>query len=137
MLRKWYALCDGQPRNAQPPAVILAALADDLNTAQAIAEMHQIAQAGDGAELAASLRLLGLLGGEVPQWARAQSVDLSRYEAALGAARETAKLSKDFAPVDALKSALTSAGIEVRMTKEGVELIPAPGFDPAKLEGLL
>jgi cysteinyl-tRNA synthetase len=137
VLRKWYALCDGQPRDAQPPAVILAALADDLNTAQAIAEMHKIAQAGEGTALAASLRLLGLMGDAVPQWARGQSVDLSRHAAALSAARDMAKLTKDFAPVDALKSALTAAGVEVRMSKDGVELIPGPGFDPAKLEGLL
>lgn len=136
-LRKWYALCDDQTPDAHPPAVILAALADDLNTAQAITEMHQIAQAGQGAALAASLRLLGLLGDAFPAWARAQSVDLSRQAAALSAARDMAKQTKDFGPVDALKSALTAAGVEVRMSKEGVELIPGPGFDPAKLEGLL
>ena len=45
-------------------------------------------------------------------------------------------VSKDFAAVDALKSALTAAGVEVRMSKAGVELLPGPGFDAAKLEGL-
>jgi len=136
-LRKWYALCDGQRLDAPPPAAILAALADDLNTAQVIAEMHQIAQAGDEPALAAGLRLVGLMGDGVPQWSRAQSVDLSHYAAALGAARDVAKMTKDFARVDALRSALTAAGVEVRMSKDEVELLPGPGFDPAKLEGLL
>jgi cysteinyl-tRNA synthetase len=44
--------------------------------------------------------------------------------------------TKDFAPVDALKSALIEAGVEVRMSKAGVELVPGPGFDPSKLEDL-
>ena len=34
------------------------------------------------------------------------------------------------------KGALVAAGIEVRMSKAGVELIPGPGFDPAALEDL-
>jgi cysteinyl-tRNA synthetase len=50
--------------------------------------------------------------------------------------RAEAMTTKDFAPVDALKSALTAAGVEVRMSKAGVELLPGPGFDPAKLESL-
>ena len=44
--------------------------------------------------------------------------------------------SKDFRHVDALKSALTDAGIEVQMDKEGVRLKPGPNFNPAKLEVL-
>ena len=50
--------------------------------------------------------------------------------------RQKAIETKDFAPVDALKSALTAAGVEVRMSKAGVELLPGPGFDPEKLRGL-
>lgn len=44
--------------------------------------------------------------------------------------------TKDFSEVDRLKAALLDAGVEVRMSKDGVELIPGAGFDPAKLEGL-
>ena len=44
--------------------------------------------------------------------------------------------SKDFSAVDAMKAALTAAGVEVRMSKAGVELLPGPGFDAAKLEAL-
>jgi len=36
-----------------------------------------------------------------------------------------------------LKTAFQTAGIEVRMSKTGVELIPAAGFDMAKLDGVL
>jgi len=58
-------------------------------------------------------------------------------QARLETARAVAKETKDFTAVDVLKSSITAAGVEVRMSKEGVELIPGPNFDPAKLEGLL
>ena len=45
--------------------------------------------------------------------------------------------TKDFSEVDRLKTALIDAGVEVRMSKAGVELLPGAGFDAAKLEGLL
>jgi cysteinyl-tRNA synthetase len=51
-------------------------------------------------------------------------------------AREEAKLTKDFSRVDKIKAALTSAGVEVRMTKDGIDLVPGPNFDPTKLEAL-
>ncbi|MEO2106527.1 MAG: cysteine--tRNA ligase, partial [Actinomycetota bacterium] len=44
--------------------------------------------------------------------------------------------TKDFTEVDRLKAALTAAGVEVRMSKQGVELLPGPDFDPDKLDGL-
>jgi len=51
--------------------------------------------------------------------------------------REEAMQSKDFSEVDRLKAALMAAGVEVQMSKTGVNLQPAAGFDPAKLERLL
>ncbi|MBY4891761.1 cysteine--tRNA ligase [Rhodobacteraceae bacterium N5(2021)] len=128
-LRKWYGLAEAG--DAVPKAVV-AALADDLNTHQALAEMHKL----DGAELGASLSVMGLWSGAVPEWAQEDGVDLSAFVECLSDAREKAMQSKDFSVVDALKTALTAAGIEVRMSKEGVELLPGPDFDPSKLEGL-
>ena len=52
----------------------------------------------------------------------------------LAALRATAMETKDFSGVDAMKQALIGAGVEVRMSKAGVELVPGPDFDPAKLE---
>jgi cysteinyl-tRNA synthetase len=69
--------------------------------------------------------------------AYAQVVDFPQLASALQELRDEAMISKDFAQVDALKSALVAAGVEVRMSKAGVELVPGPAFDPAKLEGLL
>jgi len=115
---------------------VLAALADDLNTAGAIAELHARAGAGDAAGLKGSAALLGLLEDGMGAWAEA-GVDLAPYAAKLAALREAAMVSKDFAPVDAMKAALLAAGAEVRMSKAGVEVLPGPGFDAAKLEGLV
>lgn len=132
-LRKWRAVIEGVEASA-PSAAVVAALGDDLNTAGVIAELHKLADQ-DPAALKASAALVGLLGDDQGAWAEAG--DLSAYAAALSAAREAAMQSKDFSEVDRLKAALVEAGLEVRMSKEGVELVPSAGFDAAKLEGLL
>ena len=144
-LRSWRRLlADAEPMGADERVV--AAVADDLNTAQALTLLHGMAK-----EIAAnpqkdcfyekgvmlgSARLLGLLTPELAGWEVTGVADLSPLEAALAAARDEAMVSKDFARVDAMKSALVAAGVEVRMSKAGVELIPGPGFDAAKLEGI-
>ena len=135
-LRKWYAQAADAPQ-APVPDAMLAALFDDLNTPLAITALHQISRSGDAASLRAGLSILGLASVGVPDWAASPDVDLSALEAQLFAVRQTAMETKDFAPVDALKSALTDAGVEVQMSKEGVELIPTANFAPLKLEGLL
>ena len=65
-----------------------------------------------------------------------RSASIGWLRTRLEALRAAAVASKDFSAVDALKTALTAAGVEVRMSKEGVELLPGPDFDPAKLEAL-
>jgi cysteinyl-tRNA synthetase len=84
--------------------------------------------------LAGSAPLLGLLTPALSGWA--QGPDLSDQAARLVQLRAAAMASKDFAPVDALKSALIAAGVEVRMSKSGVELVPGPSFDPARLAAI-
>jgi len=135
-LRKWYAQAAQGLDNAAPYRSVVDALADDLNTPKAIAELHQLSHADDTPALRASLRFLGLMGESVPDWAAAPEVDLSRHEKRLFEARQIAMESKDFTELDRLKAALIAAGIEVRMSKAGVELVPGPEFDPAGLEGL-
>ncbi|CUH76738.1 cysteine--tRNA ligase [Tropicibacter naphthalenivorans] len=133
-LRKWRGMVDGVAAGAVPEAV-LRVLADDLNTAGAIAELHKLAAAGDAAGLKAGAGLLGLLTEELGGW-DVVSVDLSGLAARLAEVRAAAMESKDFSEVDRLKAALIDAGVEVRMSKAGVELVPGAGFDAAKLEGI-
>ncbi len=133
-LRKWRALTDGVAAGDIPTEVI-DTVAEDLNTAGVITILHRLANAGDAATLKAAAGLLGLLQDDMGAWAVAG--DLSTYEAMLSHARQTAMDTKDFSQVDHLKSRFQDAGLEVRMSKTGVELIPSTGFDMAKLDGLL
>jgi cysteinyl-tRNA synthetase len=135
-LRKWYRIAASAQGKGSVPESIINALADDLNTAQALAELHQRAHAEDAEGLAAGLVQLGLLSAGIPDWAAVPSADLSGHAARLAALRDAALTNKDFSAVDALKSALLAAGVEVRMSKAGVDLVPGPDFDATKLEAL-
>ena len=64
----------------------------------------------------------------------ADGPDLSALALRMSDLRAAAKASKDFSAVDAMKQKLTDAGVEVRMTAAGIELLAGPGFDAAKLE---
>ena len=142
-LRGWRRLlAEAEPTG--PDAEVVAALADDLNTAGAVARLHALAKAiaanpqrdcfYEKGVMLASAQLLGFLTPELGGWDTA--ADLSAYSTRLSALRDKAMTTKDFTAVDSMKSALVEAGVEVRMSKAGVELVPGPGFDAAKLEGL-
>ncbi|MCF6443511.1 cysteine--tRNA ligase [Nereida sp. MMG025] len=128
-LGKWAEIV-GDADAGDVPASVVAALSDDLNTAGAIAEMHKLAGAGDGAGLKAAAMMVGL------DLSAGDTVDLSEFEARFATVRAAAMASKDFAAVDALKAALLDAGVEVQMSKDGVALKTGPAFDAAKLEAL-
>ncbi len=128
-LRKWRGLTAGIEPAARPAPGVIAALCDDLNTAGALAALHAL---NDPAVLLASARLMGVLADGMGDWIDGL-VDLTPLATRLATLRDTAMACKDFAPVDALKSALVAAGVEVRMSKAGVDLVPGPGFDAAKL----
>ena len=132
-LRKWRGMIQGVETGDVSNA-LLASLADDLNTAGAIAELHRLATAGEVGALKASAEMIGLLNDDMGAWAKGQA--MSAYEAMLFEARQTAMQTKDFSDVDRLKAAFVEAGLEVRMSKEGVELVPSAGFDLSKLEEL-
>lgn len=134
-LRKWYALAATVDAGS-PDEVLVGLLGDDLNTAGAITHMHKLSSDGNTAALRWALQLLGLMGDDVPAWLEEADVDLSAYESLLGDARTTAMESKDFAQVDQIKTMLLAAGVQVKMSKEGVSLTPTPDFDAAKLEVL-
>lgn len=156
ILRRWRKLMsDCQP--SEPFPEIVEALANDLNTPAALDLLGHFGVVlnnykreldnGDAdpataqkfkkmaEQFLASARLLGLLCEGMGGWTET-TFDLYPLAEKLATLRNIAMETKDFAPVDALKSALTAAGVEVRMSKAGVELLPGPGFDAAKLEGL-
>ncbi len=133
-LRKWRDLTAGiEAGSVYEPMVAL--LADDLNTAGAIGELHQLAAAGDVTTLLASAQLMGLLTPELGEWVEERALDgaamsrLLEIEKWIGNARLQAQETKDFSAIDRYKSLLTAAGIEVRMTREGVTLVPTDSAD--------
>ena len=131
------------------PEAVIAAVADDLNTSLAIAEMHKIAKAAKTSdearmELASAMRFFEFdwkqrwthsFGTSIEK-TLSSPVDLEAYEELLMAARERAFETKDFSNVDRIKTMLLKAGVEVRMSKTLVELDTTDAFDPSKLEGL-
>jgi cysteinyl-tRNA synthetase len=143
-LRHWHGLTQ-ESEVGMVDADVSAALCDDLNTAGALARLHGLAKAISAnpqkdchiekALLKGSANLLGLLAEGMEGWLGPKA-DLSVLAARFASVRQDAMASKDFSAVDALKSALIAAGVEVRMSKDGVELVPGPGFDAAKLEAL-
>ncbi|MBL3564396.1 cysteine--tRNA ligase [Rhodovulum sulfidophilum] len=155
-LRRWRSLFAGiEP--GQPSQTVLDFLADDLNTAGALDFLGHLGQAlftkagsswKAGPEtvrdeewsrqagiFVASAQVMGLLGEDMGVWAEMPEADLGGWTDRLVAARAAAMDSKDFSEVDRLKALLIGAGVEVRMSKAGIELLPGAGFDPAKLEG--
>ncbi len=138
-LGKWHRMKGDKQAGAVPEAV-LDALRDDLNTPKAIAELRKLANSGDVEGLLAGLELMNLKTVDDDMLnliEEREQETLSEVAALLAGVRAAAMETKDFSEVDRLKTALIDAGVEVRMSKAGVELLPGAGFDAAKLEGLL
>ncbi|MCE2738206.1 MAG: cysteine--tRNA ligase [Rhodobacter sp.] len=148
-------------RYAKAPQEVVSALANDLNTSSALTLLATYLKNRQEFQLVGTLRLLGfdpssLTSALAPFSFRAGDngiVSGYRFKSygtedsvygsmlielgnRLSELRAQALRTKDFSSVDALKSALVSAGVEVRMGKQGVSLVPGVGFDPSKLESL-
>ena len=138
-LRKWYQQSAQALDNSEPYTAVVSALADDLNTHGAIAECHQLSLADDVPSLRASMRLLGLMENDIPDWAiePAVSADAEELIDRLLQARKDARAAKDFARSDAIRDAFAAAGVTVKDTPQGAEWELSPNFDASKLEEIL
>ncbi len=96
-----------------PSRAFLDAMADDMNTPRAIAELHAL-RAHDPAALRAGLDLLGIA---AP--APAAPAALTGEEDALVAARRAARSAKNWAESDRLRDALAARGLLVKDNKDG------------------
>lgn len=123
----------------QPHPQVINALKDDLNTHAAIQELHQLSSSGDVTALKASAQFLGLLTDELGGWAQvspasgADHAKIADVQKWILDARKVAIETKDFSEVDRLKSAAQDAGLEVRISRESVQLVPTQDFDSGAL----
>jgi len=97
-----------------PPAELVDALSDDLNTPLAIARMHAVRKAGDHVALTAAMRALGL--GRVE--AKTLAADTSARADELIGLRAAARRSKNFAEADRIRAELDAMGIALKDAKD-------------------
>jgi cysteinyl-tRNA synthetase len=114
---------------AEPPAAVVAALEDDLNTPQALAELFGVVRAANAAadpgerkKLAESLRaggwLLGLLGEDPAAWfeksgaAAGDDVDAAEIDSLLKQ-RDAFRKARNFREADRIRDGLAARGIVI------------------------
>ena len=137
-LGRFFAMTSGAIAS-DVPNEFLCAIADDLNTHEAITVIRRLYRAGEKAQLKACLIFLGLDLGNMAYWPEAPALEiklLDLFSEQLEEARRKAMKNNDFSEVDRLRAMLIDAGVEVRMSKEGVDLVPGGGFDAGKLDRL-
>lgn len=123
-------LKDAAAVEAEAPAAFVKALADDLNTPAAIAELSALVTAANNArkpadqarakaELLAAAHLLGLLQDDPEHWFRASFGDEAAEIDRLVAARVAARVAKNYAESDRLRDELAARGVEVMDSATG------------------
>ena len=116
---------------------VLNAIADDLNTPLAIAEMHKLAKSGNIKDLKASGIFLGLFGNSSNQKSKLTiSQDSQQLIEFLFKQRMDARKRKDYARADELRDGFIQAGLIINDTKDGIVWELSDDFDIKKLEDL-
>ncbi len=133
MLDRFYQrldqMSDMEAEDTGVPEAIFAALLDDLNTPQAIAELNGLLKQENApalkGQLKASGSLLGILHNSAEEWlgygrlgGGEEEIDAAKIEALLQE-RQDARANKDFARSDEIRDELLDQNIEIEDTPEG------------------
>jgi cysteinyl-tRNA synthetase len=120
--------------SAAPSPAVMAALTDDLNTPQVIAELHAIrnrittpGQGEHAVELAQNLAALGFDRDSYLAWALSKNAEALKKSSGLDeagieariAARNAARKAKDFKEADRIRDELLANGIVLKDSKDG------------------
>ena len=116
-LDRWYRMVDSFKGEIGVPERVTAALCDDINTPQALAEIHKCARAGDTERLLAGARFLGLMKQDPEEWfkwrpigSEDNNLDIAAIEALI-AERSKAREGKNFERSDTIRDDLATQGI--------------------------
>ena len=112
---RWHRAADGVDPDGPVAQTVMDALADDLNTPKAIAELHQLSTS-DPAGFLASAQLMGLFGQSAEDWLKWQppksagGLDDAAIDALIKE-RVQARQNKDFTTSDRIRDDLAAQGI--------------------------
>ncbi|MEX0299438.1 MAG: DALR domain-containing protein, partial [Kordiimonas sp.] len=122
-LDRWYRLVEGVEPAAEVPNSIIEALADDLNTPKAIAELDGLASEETAADLLAGARFIGLLNMSTSDWFQGDDIEGITAEeiGVLIEKRLTARANKDFAESDRIRDELLSKGVALEDGPDGTK----------------
>lgn len=149
-LARWHELTFDldatDPNEFEPRKDFLDALKNDLNIHLALTILNS-SISSNPQSLLDHARFLGLMNDTARAARKADTLSIASGSGPsaqfaslanrLDRLRKDALITMNFGEVDALKKSLQEAGIEVRMSKLGVELIAGPNLDRSKLEALL
>ncbi|MEC7762202.1 MAG: cysteine--tRNA ligase [Pseudomonadota bacterium] len=121
-LARWRTLCHGVSvsKKETAPAQVTEAIGDDLNTPNAITELHRFARLGDVSRLLLGARFLGLLQPEQGDWfefGRETLFDDRRVQALVDARFEK-RMGGDYKTADEMRNELAQTGVWIRDTKQ-------------------
>ncbi|MGB7321370.1 MAG: DALR domain-containing protein, partial [Albidovulum sp.] len=115
-LRKWRGIVTGVNLD-EPDTRVVTALADDLNTAGAIAVLHELANSGNAQRLASSAALMGLLTNELSDWPEQDEMSEQVRAKIEKLARRWIEYrrNKNWAAADSIRDKLLSAGVRLEV----------------------
>ncbi len=120
VIHRWYKIAqDAQDPAVEPPADVVDALKDDLNTPRAITAMHGLAGVGEGARLAAAMKLFGFFDAAPRYDVDEVGIDRAIVNALVDQ-RLAARKAKNFAESDRIRDELSAMGVELKDGKDPV-----------------